>query len=166
MLELLDIKNFVLINHLSIDFSSGFSVISGETGAGKSIILSAISLILGERCKSDVIRRGEKEAVLTGVFSYSDKASQIKAFLESEDLASEDNQIIITRTIKDNGRTINKVNSKAVTRELLVTLGSQLIDISSQAAHQGLLKSEVQLQLLDKYSKCFSELEDYKASYD
>ena len=166
MLELLDIKNFVLINHLSIDFSSGFSVISGETGAGKSIILSALSLILGERCKSDVIRRGEKEAVLTGVFSYSDKASQIKAFLESEDLASEDNQIIITRTIKDNGRTINKVNSKAVTRELLVTLGSQLIDISSQAAHQGLLKSEVQLQLLDKFSKCFSELEDYKASYD
>ena len=165
MLEQLDIKNFVLIKHLSIDLTSGFSVISGETGAGKSIILSAISLILGERCKSDVIRKGEKEAVLTGVFSYSDKSTQIKEFLDKEDLAIEDNQIIITRTIKDNGRTINKVNSKAVTRELLSVLGSFLIDISSQAAHQGLLKSEVQLNLLDKFSKCESQLDSYKACY-
>ena len=165
MLEQLEIKNFVLIKHLSIDLTSGFSVISGETGAGKSIILSAISLILGERCKSDVIRKGEKEAVLTGVFSYSDKSTQIKEFLDKEDLAIEDNQIIITRTIKDNGRTINKVNSKAVTRELLSVLGSFLIDISSQAAHQGLLKSEVQLNLLDKFSKCESQLDSYKACY-
>lgn len=165
MLEQLDIKNFVLIKHLSIDLSSGFSVLSGETGAGKSIILSAISLILGERCKSDVIRKGESEAVLTALFSYSDKSIQIKEFLEKEDLLAEDNQVIITRTIKDNGRTINKVNSKAVTRELLAILGSYLIDISSQAAHQGLLKSDVQLHLLDKYSKCDCELEKYRSCY-
>ena len=165
MLDQLDIKNFVLINHLCIDFTSNFSVISGETGAGKSIILSAISIILGEKCKSDIIRKGESEAVLTGVFSYSEKADAIKEFLEKEDLLGEDDTIIITRTIKENGRTINKINSKTVTRDIVSALGSLLIDISSQRAHQGLLKSDVQLKLLDKFAKCDSLLSEYKERY-
>ena len=74
MLEQLDITNYVLISHLSISFSSGLSVLSGETGAGKSVILSAIALILGEKAKADVVRRGESEAHINAVFSYGEKA--------------------------------------------------------------------------------------------
>ena len=165
MLEQLDITNYVLISHLSISFSSGLSVLSGETGAGKSVILSAISLILGEKAKADVVRRGESEAHINAVFSYGEKDAGLRAFLEREDLTGEDDTIIISRTIRAGGRSVNRVNSRIVTRETLSALGAYLIDISSQAAHQGLLKNDVQRVLLDRFSDVHAELEAYEKAF-
>lgn len=165
MLEQLDITNYVLISHLSISFSSGLSVLSGETGAGKSVILSAIALILGEKAKADVVRRGESEAHINAVFSYGEKDAGLRAFLEREDLTGEDDTIIISRTIRAGGRSVNRVNSRIVTRETLSALGSYLIDISSQAAHQGLLKNDVQRVLLDRFSDVHAELESYEKAF-
>ena len=165
MLEQLDITNYVLISHLSISFSSGLSVLSGETGAGKSVILSAIALILGEKAKADVVRRGESEAHINAVFSYGEKDTGLRAFLEREDLTGEDDTIIISRTIRAGGRSVNRVNSRIVTRETLSALGSYLIDISSQAAHQGLLKNDVQRVLLDRFSDVHAELEAYEKAF-
>ena len=165
MLEQLDITNYVLISHLSISFSSGLSVLSGETGAGKSVILSAIALILGEKAKADVVRRGESEAHINAVFSYGEKDAGLRAFLEREDLTGEDDTIIISRTIRAGGRSVNRVNSRIVTRETLSALGSYLIDISSQAAHQGLLKNDVQRVLLDRFSDVHAELEAYEKAF-
>lgn len=165
MLEQLDITNYVLISHLSISFSSGLSVLSGETGAGKSVILSAIALILGEKAKADVVRRGESEAHINAVFSYGEKDVGLRAFLEREDLTGEDDTIIISRTIRAGGRSVNRVNSRIVTRETLSALGSYLIDISSQAAHQGLLKNDVQRVLLDRFSDVHAELEAYEKAF-
>lgn len=165
MLEQLDITNYVLISHLSISFSSGLSVLSGETGAGKSVILSAIALILGEKAKADVVRRGESEAHINAVFSYGEKDAGLRAFLEREDLTGEDDTIIISRTIRAGGRSVNRVNSRIVTRETLSALGSYLIDISSQAAHQGLLKNDVQRVLLDRFSDIHAELEAYEKAF-
>ena len=165
MLEQLDITNYVLISHLSISFSSGLSVLSGETGAGKSVILSAIALILGEKAKADVVRRGESEAHINAVFSYGEKDAGLRAFLEREDLTGEDDPIIISRTIRAGGRSVNRVNSRIVTRETLSALGAYLIDISSQAAHQGLLKNDVQRVLLDRFSDVHAELEAYEKAF-
>ena len=165
MLEQLDITNYVLISHLSISFSSGLSVLSGETGAGKSVILSAIALILGEKAKADVVRRGESEAHINAVFSYGEKDAGLRAFLEREDLTGEDDTIIISRTIRAGGRSVNRVNSRIVTRETLSSLGAYLIDISSQAAHQGLLKNDVQRVLLDRFSDVHAELEAYEKAF-
>ena len=165
MLEQLDITNYVLISHLSISFSSGLSVLSGETGAGKSVILSAIALILGEKAKADVVRRGESEAHINAVFSYGEKDAGLRAFLEREDLTGEDDTIIISRTIRAGGRSVNRVNSRIVTRETLSALGAYLIDISSQAAHQGLLKNDVQRVLLDRFSDVHAELEAYEKAF-
>ncbi len=165
MLEMLDITNYVLISHMSVSFGPGLSVISGETGAGKSVILSAIGLILGEKAKADVVRRGELEAVISAVFSFSEKDSELISFLEREDLAGEDGTIIISRTIKAGGRSVNRVNSRIVTREILQQLGAFLIDISSQAAHQGLLRNEVQRVLLDRFSSAGDALSSYLEAY-
>ena len=165
MLEQLDITNYVLISHLSISFSSGLSVLSGETGAGKSVILSAIALILGEKAKADVVRRGESEAHINAVFSYGEKDAGLRAFLEKEDLTGEDDTIIISRTIRAGGRSVNRVNSRIVTRETLSALGAYLIDISSQAAHQGLLKNDLQRVLLDRFSDVHAELEAYEKAF-
>ncbi|MGN0907326.1 MAG: DNA repair protein RecN [Bullifex sp.] len=165
MLEQLDITNYVLISHMSVSFSGGLTVISGETGAGKSIILSAIGLILGEKAKADVVRRGEDEALISAVFSYDERDGELRAFLEREDLAGEDDTIIISRTIKAGGRSVNRVNSRIVTRDTLVFLGSYLVDISSQKAHQGLLKNDVQRVLLDRFSGTCDELAACSSAY-
>ena len=81
MLERLEVRNYVLIRNLVMDFSSGFAVLTGETGSGKSIILGALGLVLGEKAKSDVVRQGEKEASVTAVFSYGEN-SEVEAFLK------------------------------------------------------------------------------------
>lgn len=165
MLERLEVRNYVLIRNLVMDFSSGFAVLTGETGSGKSIILGALGLVLGEKAKSDVVRQGEKEASVTAVFSYREN-SEVDAFLKERELDDEDSSLVIQRIVRANGRSLTTVNGISVTRETLEELGALLVDVSSQHAHQSLLRKPVQLSLLDKAAHDSSEITSYKKAYD
>ena len=165
MLERLEIRNYVLIKNLVLDFSTGFAVITGETGSGKSIILGALSLILGEKARQDIVRQGEKEAQINALFSYSE-GSAVDCYLKGKGLEGEDGGIFIQRVIRQNGRSIMSINGLSVNRSELEELGSLLVDVSSQHAHQSLLKKDVQLSLIDKASHAARFLDDYRIAYN
>ncbi len=165
MLDRLEIKNYVLIKSLVLDFSTGFAVMSGETGSGKSIILGALGLILGEKARPDVVRQGEKEAQISALFSYNE-GSQVDFFLREKGLEGEDGGLFIQRVIRQNGRSIMSINGLSVNRSDLEELGSLLVDVSSQHAHQSLLKKDVQLNLLDKASHAQALLDEYREAYN
>ncbi len=164
MLERLEVRNYVLISSLVLELGNGFSVITGETGSGKSILLGALGLILGEKAKGDIVREGEKEASVNALFSYAAK-SQVESFLKEHGLEDEDGSLAIQRIVRSSGRSICSVNGINVTRELLEELGSLLVDVSSQHAHQSLLKSDGQRQVLDSYSIPPEERERYIEAY-
>ncbi len=165
MLESLEIKNYVLISELKIDFSRGFVTITGETGAGKSIILGALGLILGEKAKGDAVRQGEKEAIITAVFSF-EKNTPADKFLEEREIEAEDCSVVIQRVVKASGRSMISVNGYSIRGEELETLGSLLVDVSSQHAHQSLLKADSQREVLDAFSSSAKEILAYKAAYN
>lgn len=165
MLERLEIRNYVLIKNLVLDFSTGFAVITGETGSGKSIILGALSLILGEKARQDIVRQGEKEAQINALFSYSE-GSAVDCYLKGKGLEGEDGGLFIQRVIRQNGRSIMSINGLSVNRNELEELGSLLVDVSSQHAHQSLLKKDVQLSLIDKASHAARFLDDYRIAYN
>ena len=102
MLERLLVRNYVLIDHLDLDFSQGFSVFTGETGSGKSIMLGALSLLLGAKADKDAVRRGEESAEISGIFTAT--GEDVENWLHEHEIAAEDDEIIIRRTIKANGR--------------------------------------------------------------
>lgn len=164
MLERLEIHNYVLIPRLVIDFNEGFTVLTGETGSGKSIILGALSLILGDKNTKGVVRSGEIQADLSAIFSFSEK-SEICKFLDDNNIENEDNSVLIKRIIKDNGRSIITINGVLVNRSTLEELSNLLVAVSSQHAHQSLLKEANQRNVLDNYAKNDVVLESYKALY-
>lgn len=165
MLERLEVRNYVLIRSLVLDFTSGFAVITGETGSGKSIILGALGLILGEKSKGDVVRQGEKEAHIEALFSYREGGA-VDAFLKENGLEDEEGGLFIQRIVRQSGRSIMSVNGYSVTREQLESLGSLLVDVSSQHAHQSLLRPAIQLELLDKAAHSAPLLSAYRQAYD
>lgn len=165
MLERLEIKNYVLIKNLVLDFSTGFAVITGETGSGKSIILGALALILGEKARQDIVRQGEKEAQINALFSYSE-GSAVDCYLRGKGLEGEDGGLFIQRVIRQNGRSIMSINGLSVNRSELEELGSLLVDVSSQHAHQSLLRKDVQLSLIDKASRSARLLDEYRSAYN
>lgn len=156
MLERLCIKNYVLIPELDISFPEGFSVLTGETGSGKTIILSALSLLLGAKADKEAIRKGESYAEISGVFS--SKQEKILSFLDSRDIFSDDGKIIIRRVIRENGRSSASINGALVTLADLSTLSLLLIDITSQFSNQSLLSKENQMALLDQSAGLADEL--------
>lgn len=165
MLERLEVSNYVLIRSLVLDFTSGFAVLTGETGSGKSIILGALGLILGEKSKGDVVRQGEKEARIEALFSYRSGGS-VEAYLKENGLEDEDGGLFIQRIVRSSGRSIMSVNGYSVTREQLEVLGQMLVDVSSQHAHQSLLRPAIQLSLLDKAAHSAPLLASYRQAYD
>lgn len=169
MLRSLYIKNYALIDSLEIDFEPGFSVITGETGAGKSIILGALSLILGQRADIKAIKQGESKCVIEGSFDVS--AYDLKAFCEEKGIEYDPDSYILRREILSTGKSRAFINDSPVSLTDLKELGSQLIDIHSQ--HQNLLLSDTRFQmqvvdalagnkdLLSKYQQAFHQ---YKQS--
>ena len=155
----------MLIKNLVLDFSTGFAVITGETGSGKSIILGALALILGEKARQDIVRQGEKEAQINALFSYSE-GSAVDCYLKAKGLEGEDGGLFIQRVIRQNGRSIMSINGLSVNRSELEELGSLLVDVSSQHAHQSLLRKDVQLSLIDKASHAARFLDDYRIAYN
>jgi DNA repair protein RecN (Recombination protein N) len=149
MLLSLSIRNFVIVDALTLDFAPGFSVLTGETGAGKSILIDALQLALGERADADVLREGASRAEISAEFRLHDAA---RAWIEAGDLAGDNaDTALLRRTVDAGGRSKAFINGSAVTLAQLRELGELLVDVHGQHAHQSLLKPAAQLQLLDEH---------------
>lgn len=163
MLKHLYIKNFTLIDQLDIAFHSGFSVITGETGAGKSIILGAIGLLLGNRADSKQIKQGEKKCTIEAHFDLSHYV--FESFFEDNDIDFEPEDTIIRRELTASGKSRAFINDTPVSLQMMRILGEQLIDIHSQ--HQNLLlqKDDFQLNVIDIIAQDSTALSAYHSSY-
>ncbi len=152
MLTQLSIRHYAIVDHLEIDFRRGMSVITGETGAGKSIILGALGLTLGDRADKGVISSGATRADITAHFDTSDQP-MAKAWLQDNELLAEtEPQVcLLRRVVSDDGRSKAWVNGFPVTLQVLKTIGEMLIDIHSQHEHQSLLNRSTHLRLLDEF---------------
>ena len=149
MLQSLLIKNIALINNTEIFFSSGLNVLSGETGAGKSVILESLNFVLGAKADKTLIRSGESECFVQAIFDVSNNKELLLIFNEN-DIDFEDN-LIITRKYNTEGKNTVKVNGMSVTNTILKRITSKLVDIHGQSEHFYLLKNSNQLELIDKY---------------
>lgn len=151
MLIGLEIKNFAIVSNLSTEWQNGMTAITGETGAGKSIAIDALSLCLGERAEASAVRPNTDKAEVCAQFDLSN-LPLAHAFLEQNMLSNADNECLLRRVVCKNGRSKSYINGSAVTAAQLKELGQYLISIHGQHAHQHLLKAEHQLQLLDAYA--------------
>lgn len=149
MLLSLSIRNFVIVESLDLEFGPGFTVLTGETGAGKSILIDALLLALGERAEADVLREGATRAEITAEFRLGEAA---RDWLAAQDLHGEDAGIaLVRRTIDSSGRSKAFINGTTVTLAQMRELGELLIDVHGQHAHQSLLKGGSQQRLLDEH---------------
>ena len=160
MLTHLLITNYALIDHLEIDFKKGLTIITGETGAGKSIILGALSLILGERADLKVIRKAENKSVIEASFNI-EAYNDMEHFFEQNDIEFFDNECILRREIASNGRSRAFINDTPVTLSVLRELTLRLVDIHSQQSNMLLADALYQLSLID----CVSGYDSIKADY-
>lgn len=167
MLLNLEIKNFILIDHHKIDFKSGFSTITGETGAGKSIILDAINLLRGDRLDSSVQKTKDKKTEIIGEFDVS-KNNKIKAILkENELIDEEDNDILnIRRTISPNGKSSAYVNGIKSSLKTLKIISEYLIEINSQNSNRNILNNDYQMSIIDLYANNKENLKELKLLFE
>lgn len=149
MLQNLHVKNLALIDEAEVDFSEGLNVLSGETGAGKSIIIGSIGIALGEKVSKDIIRKDADYALVELIFTVD---GPVREKLIALDIPMEDEQVILTRRITS-GRPIAKINSESVSTAKLKEVAALLIDIHGQHEHQSLLNKKNHLQILDSYAK-------------
>ncbi|MDE4925502.1 DNA repair protein RecN [Ralstonia insidiosa] len=149
MLRSLTIRDFVIVHALDLDLADGFTVFTGETGAGKSILIDALALTLGERADAAVVREGAPRADITAEF---DVHPHVAAWLEAHELHDDEGVILLRRTVDAAGRSKAFINGAAVTLAQLREVGEQLVDIHGQHAHQLLLKTDAQRSLLDAHA--------------
>ena len=165
MLEHLEIRNFALIENLCVDFSEGFNVITGETGSGKSIILGALGLLMGEKADTSAVRSGADEIVIDAVVSVPD-GHEILPWLLERGVEPEDGVLYIRRTVKANGgRSLIHVQGQVFSRADLAFLAESLIDMHGQSEHQSLLLNDRQRRILDSYSHNDGLLAQCQESY-
>ncbi len=153
MLLSLSIADFVLVDRLDLDFQAGFAALTGETGAGKSILLGALALVLGERADAGVVREGASRAEVAAEFA-ADRVPGLNAWLADNDLAGDDGVLLLRRVVEAGGRSRAFVNGRSATAQQLKEAGEFLVDIHGQHAHYSLLKSAEQRRLLDEYAGC------------
>ena len=167
MLQELSIQNFAIIPKLNISFQPGMTVLTGETGAGKSIIIDAVGLLTGGRGSQDFIREGADRAVLQGLIDV-EPGQPITQLLDELGIPLEDNQLLIHRELHKSGRNVIRVNGSLVNATTLKEIGQHLVDIHGQNEHQELMQVERHLSLLDEYGKktIGPVLEKYRAAYD
>lgn len=164
MLKTLDIENIAVIEKASVDFSGGLNVLTGETGAGKSIVVDSINAIMGERTSRDLVRYGADNAYVSAYFDdICDSAlNKLKKFdIELE----EDNSLLITRKISANGKSLCKVNGKTVTVSMLKEICSYLVNVHGQHDSQALLNPDLQYNYIDMLLEDKSVLSDYKETF-
>ena len=160
MLKQLSVKNFAIIEDVNIVFNSGLTVLTGETGAGKSLIIDSISLLLGERANSEMIRNGEEKATITGLFSFNNK--RLAAYLSSLDIDYLNNELEISRTIS-NTKNVIKANNKVITLNELKEISKYLADIHQQFDMVKLLNKDNYLEIVDGFK--YDLINEYKERY-
>jgi DNA repair protein RecN (Recombination protein N) len=155
MLEELSIQNFAIIDRLELTFENGFNVITGETGAGKSIIIDAVDLLLGGKADGSFVRAGSEKAVVEGVFAL-DKIiqAQVLPILKREEMEGEsDDYITLSREVKGNSRSTARINGVTTSTEVLKEIASLLVDVHGQSEHLSLLNPKSHIDLLDRYAE-------------
>ena len=148
MLVHLAVNNYAIVDNLELDLGGGMSVITGETGAGKSIMLDALALTLGDRADSGAVRPGSDKADILATFDISD-IPEARQWLDERDLTQDDDHVILRRVITAEGRSRGYINGSPCPQQDLRALGEMLIDIHSQHEHQSLLKTDTHRRLLD-----------------
>ena len=162
MLNQLSIRNVAVIDALDVAFHNGMSVLTGETGAGKSIIIDSINMILGERTNKELVRYGAKSAGVQAVF---DANKEIMSFLEENEIEIEEEQLIITRQINNEGKSIAKINGTIVTLSQLREAANLLVNIHGQHDNQALLTPKKHIKFLDDFAGVDKEKEEYLTIY-
>ena len=166
MLEHLEIRNFALIENLSVDFSEGFNVITGETGSGKSIILGALGLLMGERADTNAIRTGTDGILVDAVISVPEN-HEILPWLKERGVEPEDGVLYVRRSVRANGaRSLIHVQNQLFTRQDLCILADSLIDMHGQSEHQSLLIPDRQRRILDSYAQNDGLLKQCSEAYN
>jgi DNA repair protein RecN (Recombination protein N) len=173
MLEKITIKNYLLLKDIEMNFCGGFNIITGETGAGKSILINALSLLLGERADYSIISKNKEKMIIEGIIRKTKHNKKIiDGFLIKGSIDGLDSDyLIIRRELYIKGYSRSFINDSPVNVNDLKSLGDEMIDIHSQNEHQSLLKKEVHIELLDSYLEKqdkinFNEkLESYKINY-
>jgi DNA repair protein RecN (Recombination protein N) len=168
MLSELIIRNFAIIDDLRMQFAHGFVVLTGETGAGKSIILDAVSLILGGRADSSMVRAGSERATVEAAFSLPQMLKEsLVPLLKREGLENEDENLLsLGREVRQNGRTVSRVNGRSVSLSLMRQIAEPLVDIHGQGEHLSLLKPRAHLPLLDSYGRLDSLRQAFSAEVE
>lgn len=151
MLAHLSVRNFAIVERLDLELRAGMTVLTGETGAGKSILIDALSLTLGERANTKVLRSGAEQAEVVAVFELTPQC-EAACYLAEQELASADSECILRRIVGADGRSRAHINGRPVPLQTLRELGDLLVDIHGQHEHQSLLKAAVQRRILDEYA--------------
>ncbi len=166
MLTELRIENFAIIDRLSLNFGPSLAAFTGETGAGKSILLDAIEALMGGRAESTMIRADEERANLEAVFTIPDAHRKvISDLLDTEGLLDDDHEVLFNREIRREGRNIARINGRTVNVALMREIGSYLVDIHGQSEHLSLLTVRQHLRLLDRYADDSKLLADYQNAF-
>ncbi len=166
MLSELHIENFAIISQLELKFDRGLNIFTGETGAGKSIIIDAVEAIMGSRADATMVRAGVEKALVEATFEITDEASQpIRQILEREALFEGGGRLTLGREIRSNGRSIARVNGRSVNVSILSELSEYLVDVHGQSEHLSLLHVPRHLGLLDSYAHVEQELAEYQDAY-
>ena len=158
MLENLLIKNYVIVDELDLNFLLGFSSLTGETGAGKSILIDALSLALGSRGESGVVKKGNEKADITATFNLEGN-DEAKKWLSQNEFEEPEDQLLLRRVIYKDGKSKAFINGIPSTIGQLKSIGENLVDIYSQNTHHSLLKKTSQREILDNFLGCKEELE-------
>ncbi len=159
----LHIRNFAVIEELDIQFNAGMTIFTGETGAGKSIMVGALGLVLGDRSDSGIVRAGCERTEITAIFDIENE-NDIQSVLAEQELDCED-ELILRRVINKDGRSRAYVNGSSVPAQLLRSLGECMVDIHGQHAHQSLLKADVQRNIIDEFGNHPQELSEVKDAW-
>jgi len=166
MLSELRIQNFAIIDKLDLKPGAGLIILTGETGAGKSIILDAVEMLVGGRADATVVRTDSDAALVEGVFALSGpEKDAVNAVLQREDLLDDPNFVTLTREVRREGRNVARVNGRTVGATLLKEIGSSLVDIHGQSEHLSLLDPHAHLGLLDRYADIQALLDKYRGTY-
>ncbi|MCB0202653.1 MAG: AAA family ATPase, partial [Anaerolineae bacterium] len=154
MLFELHISNFAIIDDLQLTWDPGFNALTGETGAGKSIIIDAVDMLLGGKAGQEVIRAGEDLTQIEGVFTLEPHlAASLASLLEQEGLDGDDPaQLVLSRELRRGGRSVARVNGRAVALAVLRDIGDRLVDIHGQTDHLSLMRPREHVTLLDRYA--------------
>ncbi|MBS1902244.1 MAG: DNA repair protein RecN [Bacteroidetes bacterium] len=165
MLRSLLIKNYALIEEVTVTFDRGLSIITGETGAGKSILLDALGLALGERASADFIRKEAEKAIVEAEFDLS-KVARVKKFVEAQGFDCDSDTLVIRREINRKGTSRSFINDTPATLQAIAAVGELLVDLHGQHEHQSLLKPERHVVFLDEYADTAARIAEFAKYYD